>query len=196
MWASTRPRLVRSWRSAVRCACRAARNRWMLKKRRKREKGRACTCRDAVVQGRTRSRRNLRRGAGAADSIREPRLKRPRLSVEIVIHLDPSLRSRWALVIFVTRRRQLAWSGQLWGSYSIFSCVIILDSCDQFYQHHRYDRVHYLVEPHHTLFLQFLSISDYNLELFHKEIFRLRYVEFLQGIRFWKNDDGFFEWEK
>jgi len=47
----------------------------MRKKRRKREKGRACTCRDAVAQGRTRSRRDSRRRSGQRDS-RESRLER------------------------------------------------------------------------------------------------------------------------
>lgn len=48
-------------RSAVHRACRATRNRWMRKKRRKREKGRACTCRDAVVQGRPPKKHEARR---------------------------------------------------------------------------------------------------------------------------------------
>lgn len=82
MWASTRPRLVRSWRSAVRCACRAARNRWMRKKKkkkkRKREKGRACTCRDAVVQGRTRPPKKLEAEERPRQDSRVSHLKRRR----------------------------------------------------------------------------------------------------------------------
>jgi len=109
---STRPRLVRFWRSAVRCACRAARNRWTREKkkkerrRRKEEKKvRACTCRDAIVQGRFgRSRRNSRRREGdKQDSRLASRLKR-RLPVEIVIHGSPSFSGTTLIVISITRR--------------------------------------------------------------------------------------------
>jgi len=103
---STRPRLVRFWRSAVCCACRAARNRWTRerkkkeRRRRKEEKKvRACTCRDAVVQGR------FGWSRGEEKAISRIRVSPLALSdVEIVIHGSPSFSGTTLIVISITRR--------------------------------------------------------------------------------------------